>query len=75
MISNCNLNWVDIRNHKSFFTHPSIEKFVINHILPGEMVFYNSKGVGGIVLTSPVPLSGLELLVMEINMQKIKNIT
>ncbi len=41
MIGNCNLNWVDIRNHKSFFTHPSIEKFVVNYTLSGEMVFYN----------------------------------
>ena len=41
MIGNCNLNWVDIRNHKSFFTHPSIEKFAVKHTLSGEMVFYN----------------------------------
>jgi hypothetical protein len=46
MISNCNLNWVDIRNHKSFFTHPSIEKFVVNHTLSGEMVFYNLTSAG-----------------------------
>ena len=46
MISNCNLNWVDIRNHKSFFTHPSIEKFVVNHTLSGEMVFYNLASAG-----------------------------
>jgi hypothetical protein len=46
MISNCNLNWVDIRNHKSFFTHPSIEKFAVNHTLSGEMVFYNLTSAG-----------------------------
>lgn len=41
MIANCNLDWIDLNNHKSFYTHPSIEKFVINHTLSGEMVFYD----------------------------------
>ena len=41
MIVYCNIDWVDINNHKSFYTHPSIEKFVINQTLSGEMVFYD----------------------------------
>ena len=41
MIANCNLDWIDVKNHKSFYTHPSIQKFAINHTLSGEMVFYD----------------------------------
>ena len=41
MIVNCQLDWIDINNHKTFYAHPSIEKFAINHTLSGEMVFYD----------------------------------
>ena len=41
MIVYCNVDWIDINNHKSFYTHPSIEKFVINQTLSEEMVFYD----------------------------------
>lgn len=46
MITYCNIDWVDVNNHKSFYTHPSIEKYVINHVLSGEMVFYDLTKAG-----------------------------
>ena len=41
MISNCNLNWVDIRNHLIFFTtHDPLKNLlsIIHYLI--EMVFY-----------------------------------
>lgn len=40
-VSNCRLDSIDISSRKSFYGHPSIERFTINHALSGDMVYYN----------------------------------
>lgn len=52
-ISHCDLDWIDINNHKTFYAHPSIEKFTINHTLSGEMVFYDVLDAGWDNLNEP----------------------
>jgi hypothetical protein len=41
MVANFASDWVDINNHSSFYTHESIEKWLINHMIAGDIVHYN----------------------------------
>ena len=41
MVANFDSDWVDINNHSSFYTHESIEKWVINHMIAGDMVHWD----------------------------------
>ena len=40
-VTNFNKDWLDVDNYMPFYVHESIEKWLCNHVISGDMVYYD----------------------------------